>query len=77
MNNECSLIQSLKQKITMIDKSSSVFDNYLSLLNISVQLRISVTSLWILNKIDPVNGSREDFGNVLKRLQKNRQNVIR
>lgn len=76
MNNECSLIQSLKQKITMIDKSS-VFDNYLSLLNISVQLRISVTSLWILNKIDPVNGSREDFGNVLKRLQKNKQNVIR
>lgn len=76
MNNECSLIQSLKQKITMIDKSL-VFDNYLSLLNISVQLRISVTSLWILNKIDPVNGSREDFGNVLKRLQKNRQNVIR
>lgn len=76
MNNECSLIQSLKQKITMIDKSS-VFDNYLSLLNISVQLRISVTSLWILNKNDPVNGSREDFGNVLKRLQKNRQNVIR
>lgn len=76
MNNECWLIQSLKQKITMIDKSS-VFDNYLSLLNISVQLRISVTSLWILNKIDPVNGSREDFGNVLKRLQKNRQNVIR
>lgn len=77
MNNECSLIQSLKQKITMIDKSSSVFDNYLSLLNISVQLRISVTSLWILNKNDPVNGSREDFGNVLKRLQKNKQNVIR
>lgn len=76
MNNECSLIQSLKQKITMIDKSL-VFDNYLSLLNISVQLRISVTSLWILNKNDPVNGSREDFGNVLKRLQKNRQNVIR
>lgn len=76
MNNECSLIQSLKQKITMIDKSS-VFDNYLSLLNISVQLRISVTSLWILNKNDPVNGSREDFGNVLKRLQKNRQNVFR